>query len=257
MPKERTPKENPPKYSLPADYVPDDSVAVRVEDGDDWERIARRIGMDTKALIQFNFHTLDPDEVNYYLARNVRCNKKTKDGKNWCFSSSATGRIYVPARYSINAGAQSYHIRLPVPHFHGTKDQSCWHDSARMIYQYKRHADIHPLKSDNYWEVDKGLGKEHFVKLAMQLGFKPLPVPPADFTIAFLAGALSRYGPLWAAGDWNDNGPHVVVITGADSLGGIWINDPAFVQTQWRNIIWFNDHVYHGDEIPISILYLP
>jgi hypothetical protein len=53
--------------------------------------------MNVDDLIRFNFKTNNPDEVNWYLRRNVGCNVPTPDGFNWTFSSSASpGIIYLP-----------------------------------------------------------------------------------------------------------------------------------------------------------------
>jgi hypothetical protein len=243
---------------LPPNFQPQNSVQWRVQDGDDWSKIAAQCGMDVWKLIEFNYCTRDPAEVNYYLSRNAGCNKTTRDGANWIFSSSAVpGIIYVPARQASIPSAASFSVRLQVPHVPGAKNNSCWHDSARMLFQYKRRADINPLAQDGVWARDSGLAPGEFVRLARDLGLRPLPVPPASFDVRFLAEALTKYGPLWAAGDWN-GGNHIIVITGADSDGGVWINDPAFARAQqWRNIAWFNEHIYRNEDVPNSILYLP
>ena len=60
--------------------------------------------LDTWKLIEFNFNTRDPAEVNWYLRRNVGCNQPTADGKNWMFSASAKpGVIYVPPTAAAQA----------------------------------------------------------------------------------------------------------------------------------------------------------
>jgi hypothetical protein len=82
--------------------------------------------------------------------------------------------------------------------------------------------------------------------------------------VQFLANALTKYGPLWAAGDWNGFG-HVIVITWVSSAatersagdGAVYINDPAFAQPQVRNMTWFNEHICTSVDVPVSVLYLP
>jgi hypothetical protein len=92
MPIERTPR-NP----LPVDYVPPGGFSYRVKDGDDWRSVALKHGVDVNALVYFNFKTNNPDEVNWYLRRNVGCKKATNDNNNWRFSSDAQpGNIYLP-----------------------------------------------------------------------------------------------------------------------------------------------------------------
>jgi hypothetical protein len=91
------PFEKEPKNRLPAGFVPQGGVPYRVKDNDDWANIALNNGIDMNWLIKFNFQTNNTDEINWYLRRYVGCNKPTKDGKNWMFSSSARpGIIYLP-----------------------------------------------------------------------------------------------------------------------------------------------------------------
>ena len=59
--------------------------------------VAARFGIDAQALIRFNFKTNNPDEVNWYLRRNVGCKDPSPNGFNWKFSSRAQpGFIYIP-----------------------------------------------------------------------------------------------------------------------------------------------------------------
>jgi len=91
------PIERIPNAPLPASYTPPDSIAYRVGDGDTWSSLAAKARLDIWKLIEFNFRTRDPAEVNWYLRRNVGCNKPTADGKNWSFSRSASpGIVYLP-----------------------------------------------------------------------------------------------------------------------------------------------------------------
>jgi hypothetical protein len=92
------PIEKAPKLPLPAAYVPSGGVAYKVKDNDSWVSIAKRQGVDVWNLIEFNFKTRNPDEVNWYLRHRVGCKKTTADGKNWMFSSDAKpGIIHLPA----------------------------------------------------------------------------------------------------------------------------------------------------------------
>jgi hypothetical protein len=88
----------PPLKPLPANYIPPGAPdRYKVQDGDDWGKVAALFKMDTQALIRFNFNTNDPAEVNWYLERNVGCKDKDKNGLNWKFSSRAQpGFIYFP-----------------------------------------------------------------------------------------------------------------------------------------------------------------
>lgn len=92
------PIERKPLAPVSASYAPPGSIKYRVQDDDDWARIARHVGMpDAPTLIEYNFKTRSPAEVNWYLRNYVGCNKATRDGRNWTFSSSADpGVIHVP-----------------------------------------------------------------------------------------------------------------------------------------------------------------
>jgi hypothetical protein len=81
------------------------SVPYRVKGSDDnrnpnrdtWVSVARQHNPDVKKLIWFNFETENPDEVNWYLRRNVGCTLPTPDGRNWLFHDGAKpGIIYLP-----------------------------------------------------------------------------------------------------------------------------------------------------------------
>jgi hypothetical protein len=119
-----------------------------------------------------------------------------------------------------------------------------------------RRANINPLPKQYEVAGLVGLGPSQFAKLARETGMQPVQVPPMTFSAQALADALSRYGPLWAAGDWNGGG-HIIVITGVDSSGTPWINDPAFIQPQERNVIWLNQHICTTDGVPAGMMYLP
>lgn len=89
--------ERAPKNPLPKDYAPSKSW-YKVTDHDDWGTIAKKFEFDVHTLIYFNFHTHNPDEVNWYLRRNVGCKVSRDGGRNLAFSDSAyPGKIYLPA----------------------------------------------------------------------------------------------------------------------------------------------------------------
>jgi NleD-like pathogen effector protein (putative zinc metallopeptidase) len=87
-----------PKKPLPAGYRPTGGIARKVVEGDSWLRLAASAGVDPWWLIQYNFETRDPAEVNWYLKNRVGCDKVTADKKNFRFSASASpGMIYLPS----------------------------------------------------------------------------------------------------------------------------------------------------------------
>lgn len=96
--------ERKPVPCMPMSAMPRDGIAHHVQDGENWSAIAQRYGFsDPWIIIEYNFHTRDPREVNWYLREYVGCNLKTPDGKNWRFSSSAyPGLIYIPRYHPGN-----------------------------------------------------------------------------------------------------------------------------------------------------------
>lgn len=92
------PNEKIPARPLASNYFPPGGLPYRIRDGDSWNTVARLFGIDVDALVRFNFNTNVPEEVNWYLRRNVGCRVPTADGNNWRFSSTASpGVIYIPA----------------------------------------------------------------------------------------------------------------------------------------------------------------
>jgi hypothetical protein len=92
------PIEKRPANPIPKGTQPPLSKGHRVKDGENWNSVAKDAGMDVWNLIEFNFKTRDPAEVNWYLRNNVGCVLHTADGKNYRFSSAATpGVIYLPS----------------------------------------------------------------------------------------------------------------------------------------------------------------
>jgi hypothetical protein len=91
--------ESEPRHPVAKDFRPDGGTPYRVKDGDNWTSVAKKAGVDVWDLIEFNFRTRKPSEVNWYLRRNVGCRKTTADGKNYVFTSDAKpGTVYLPRR---------------------------------------------------------------------------------------------------------------------------------------------------------------
>ena len=90
------PIESKPANPLPENYVPPSGTAYPVADTDDWDSVARKFHVEVGTLIEFNFKTRNPQEVNWYLRRNVGCTRPTRDGKNWMFAGAKRGIVYIP-----------------------------------------------------------------------------------------------------------------------------------------------------------------
>jgi hypothetical protein len=139
-----------------------------------------------------------------------------------------------------------------VPLIRQEKFNSCWHASARMLYGYKKLACIHPLPAS--YDRNRGLTASKFVELARAVGLKSLPRVNMSYDWTFVDEVIRRRGPIWAAGMWNGF-PHIVVFTGVDPDGTLYVNDPAFGTPQVRNMEWFNDRI--AKDVAIPMMYLP
>lgn len=114
--------EREPDNPLPADYVPEGAVAThRVSDGEDWASVAAQYNVNVDDLIYFNFHTNVPEEVNWYLRRNVGCSVSNDGDLNWAFSSSADPGIvkmlamvedHPASLWYYNPGGVTYYLQL-------------------------------------------------------------------------------------------------------------------------------------------------
>jgi hypothetical protein len=121
-----------------------------------------------------------------------------------------------------------------------------------MLYGHKKLACIDPLPSS--YQSNAGLSASNFIKLAKAVGLRTLPRVNMSYDWTFLDDLLRRYGPIWAAGMWNGV-PHIIVITGVDSNGTLYVNDPAFGTPQLRDLGWFNSKI--AKDVPIPMMYLP
>lgn len=93
------PIEKKPTHPLPPRYRPADGTAYQVKTGDSLQTVARGYGISEEDLENYNFKTVNPAEINWYLRRNVGCVQATHDQKNWMFTSAARpGIIYLPPK---------------------------------------------------------------------------------------------------------------------------------------------------------------
>ena len=143
-------------------------------------------------------------------------------------------------------------MRLNVMHIMQERQMNCWHASARMLYGYRNSACINPLPQD--YESNQGLTAEQFIDLARDLGLQTLPQVNQSFSWRFIDDNLRSYGPIWAAGQWNGVN-HIVVMTGVDEDGTLYVNDPAFGAPVIRTMAWFNARI--DKNVPIPMMYLP
>jgi hypothetical protein len=88
----------------PVTFPPQGGDRYKVKTGDNWESIAKANGLETWALIEFNFPVVKSEPnfqtkcrmVNWLLRNHIGCTKSA-DGKNYRFDSSdSPGIIYIP-----------------------------------------------------------------------------------------------------------------------------------------------------------------
>jgi hypothetical protein len=142
----------------------------KVSTGDNWWNLATKYGRsDPWDIIEYNFRTRDPSEVNFYLEFYVGCTEPSPDGKNYRFDSADNpGHIYIPpfswtpsedlalrqmVAFALTGGLLS---RLSVRH----KGQSITGTSLAAIGVKVLRGDIHvvvdPSKGANEAEYDSG-----------------------------------------------------------------------------------------------------
>lgn len=89
----KTPASRVDKRGL---WPPKDSKEVTLRFDDNWWTVAKRERMDVWDLIDFNFKTRVPEEVNWYLRELLGCRVSFDNGKNYSFYNSTTRKIYAP-----------------------------------------------------------------------------------------------------------------------------------------------------------------
>jgi len=142
-------------------------------------------------------------------------------------------------------------VGLTVPFIHQESPMACWSAGARMLYSY-RNMSTDPL--DAVYKADTGITDAQYMDLARQAGLQTVPPYQMTYGPDYIADLLTKYGPIWAAGRWN--GPlHVIVITGVDSDGTLYINDPAHFAPETKDMNWFNDKVRR--DVAVPLMYLP
>ncbi len=91
------PLEKAPANPVPPTYVPPGGTPYKVKDRDSWATVAASCGVSPLKLVEFNFGTREPQEINWYLHYRVGCNAVTRDHHNYMFSAAASpGVIYLP-----------------------------------------------------------------------------------------------------------------------------------------------------------------
>ena len=139
-----------------------------------------------------------------------------------------------------------------VPMIRQEKQMSCWHASARMIWAFKYRQSIDPLSS--VFQANTGVSPAQFVHLARELGLQTVPEIIMSYSWREVSDLLRRHGPLWVAGRWYGFN-HIIVVTGVDPDGTLYVNDPGTGRRRVHDMAFFNEKIAKIDRNPI--MYLP
>jgi hypothetical protein len=86
-----------PRCSVHRNYHPPNTIRHRVKNGETWATIAKKYKIHPGELIELNFKTVDPQEVNWYMREYVGCSRLTADKMHYVFSSNdKPGIIHAP-----------------------------------------------------------------------------------------------------------------------------------------------------------------
>lgn len=226
--------EHMPRHPLPQNFRPKDGRPYRVKNGESWTSIANSAHIDVWKLIEFNFRTRNPDEVNWYLRRNVGCRRTTADGRNYIFSSDASpGVVYLPP-----IGPRiNYTVPGPFSIVAQPSNMTCWATVGAMMmswrdkvsYQIAAAMDICGSKWSTMFANNQGLPASEHPAFAAAAGMttEPLMCFPAETWERMLRAhgplAVVTAGPFHArimvgiVGDGTDTGTKVDII---DPNGG-------------------------------------
>jgi hypothetical protein len=261
--------EQPP--SAPRTAPPYLGYPHRVRTGQTWQAVASYYGYaNAMDLIDYNFGTKDPREINWCLRVLVGCNVATVDGKNWRFTDSASpGYIYIhpdKARKHIPvtptpvapAGPvlppppvippptfllyQYFHLR----HLYQGTSNLCWAFAATMMLSWrsKRNYTVEGAmayagaKWLDLYDSNEGLSPSDQDEFASEFAWTA--ESNACLTPQAWHDALRDSGPLFlihrATRGW-----HAMVLCGIrapdplDSTGAIYyVNDPAYSGSKAR-----------------------
>jgi Papain-like cysteine protease AvrRpt2/LysM domain len=241
------PMEKAPRNPVPRNFVPPGAVPYKVQNGDSWEKLARAHGLGVWDLIEANFKTRDPAEVNWYLHHYVGCGRPTPDGKNWMFDASANpGTICIPS---------ATRIRYSVPMRRQGLNPICWVACVAMIASYKGRVSVGigrytgGFDPSNSSIPQPAKSMDDFYRLLSTFGFvTENAFPHSSPNAGYIEQRLKQHGPLLLMhfasdllpGTFSPDATHAVVITGIDrATNQIWYNNP------WGNV----DEVATVDQI--------
>lgn len=143
-----------------------------------------------------------------------------------------------------------FKFRMNVPLVPQARNSSCWYAAACMVSYYREAGPRFGVPM--VWQENKGISLAQESALARHEGLTAFPLPKSrKFSEANIYAALKQAGPLWAGGNWDGDGNHVVVITGIDS-GKVYYNDPwpvgKGIKNAHRPLEWFSKWLDWNDK---------
>jgi hypothetical protein len=142
-------------------------------------------------------------------------------------------------------------MRLVVPLIQQTGNMTCWHAAARMLWAYKYQQSINPLPER--FAMNRGITAAEFINLASEVGLFTLSMVTQTYAPSYIEMLLNIWGPIWAAGQWY--GPnHIIVLTGVDTDGTLYVNDPGRHLPRVHDMGWFNEKIDKTVAIPMMFL---
>src|SRR5690348_16810406 len=108
----------------------------KVKTDETLDGIAKKQGITWRQLAQFNWGVSEPKQINECLYEFVGCRHKTRDGKNYIFTSrDKPGVIYVPvksAHYKLQTD-KTHHIQVIRPHLKSDIEVETINDFLQIV----------------------------------------------------------------------------------------------------------------------------
>src|SRR6266851_4252821 len=104
---------------MDADITFENFLEHKVKTNETLDRLAKKQGITWQQLAQFNWGTSQPKQINECLHEFVGCKHKTKNGKNYFFTSiDSPGLVNIPVKsphYKLETG-KTHRIQVIRPH---------------------------------------------------------------------------------------------------------------------------------------------
>jgi hypothetical protein len=205
---------------------PPGAVAHPVKLGEDWHTLAQQYGFLEITLMEYNFGTHEPAEVNWYLREYVGCVLQDERRNNWKFSNDAKpGIIYIPPReYDFGSAEDPTELLKGKPPFKGV-DWAVELAKAGSKFSGGPHKRVLALEIGHLVVVGLEIAEAHVVLL--QLGVLVAPVAAQVALLAAIGGASRDGRAIRAIGEARD-GYAMGVVLGANGA------DPKYVEAHYK-----------------------